>query len=79
MRMDFVQIARLLVLFGVVFLVTAGLLYLFSRLELPLGRLPGDLIIRRDNFTCVIPLATSLILSLVLTLLFNLLVRMLNK
>ena len=77
--MDFTQIARLLALFGVVLLVAAGLLYLFSRLELPLGRLPGDLIIRRENFTCVIPLATSLILSLVLTLLFNLLVRLLNK
>ncbi len=77
--MDFVQIARLLALFGVVLLAAAGLLYLVSRLELPLGRLPGDLIIRRENFTCVIPLATSLILSLVLTLLFNLLVRLLNK
>jgi hypothetical protein len=77
--MDFIQIARLMALFGVVLLVAAGLLYLVSRLELPLGRLPGDLIIRREDFTCVIPLATSLILSLVLTLLFNLLVRLLNK
>lgn len=77
--MDFTQIARLLALFGVVLLVAAGLLYLVSRLELPLGRLPGDLIIRRGNFTCVIPLASSLILSLILTLLFNLLVRLLNN
>jgi len=31
------------------------------------GRLPGDIVIERDNFTLYIPLATSLIASLLLT------------
>lgn len=35
-----------------------------------LGRLPGDIVIRRPGFTCAFPLVTSLLLSILLTLLF---------
>lgn len=38
-----------------------------------LGRLPGDIVIKRENFTVYFPLATSIIVSLALTLLFWLL------
>jgi hypothetical protein len=34
-----------------------------------LGRLPGDIYVKRENFTFYFPLATSIILSLVLSLL----------
>ncbi len=44
-----------------------------------LGHLPGDIRIQRDGFSCLVPLATSLLLSLVLTVLLNVLVRFLNK
>jgi predicted phosphohydrolase len=37
-----------------------------------LGRLPGDIIIRRGNFTFYFPLATSILISLILTLIFTL-------
>jgi hypothetical protein len=77
--MDLVQIARVLAIFGAVLLVTAGLLYLLSRLNLPLGLLPGDLVISRGNFTCVFPLLTSLLISIILTVLLNLLIRWLGK
>jgi hypothetical protein len=35
----------------------------------PFGRLPGDIAIRRGNFSFYFPLATSIILSIILTLL----------
>jgi hypothetical protein len=38
-----------------------------------IGKLPGDLSIRRDNFTVYIPLATSLVLSILLSVIFYLL------
>ncbi len=41
----------------------------------PLGRLPGDIVIRRDNFTFAFPLATCLIISAVITLIFWLISR----
>lgn len=40
-----------------------------------LGRLPGDIHIKRDNVTFYFPLATSLLLSLVLSLIFYLLTK----
>lgn len=52
----------------------AGVLIILSG-RLGLGRLPGDIIIRRENFTFYFPLATMLLVSLLLTLLFNLLGR----
>ena len=38
-------------------------------LGIPFGRLPGDLVIRRGNFSFYFPLATSIVLSILLTLL----------
>lgn len=38
-----------------------------------LGKLPGDISIKRENFSLYIPLGTSLVLSLALSLLFYLL------
>ena len=45
---------------------------LIVMLGVPLGRLPGDIVVRRGNFSFYFPLATSIILSLVVTLLFAL-------
>jgi uncharacterized protein HemY len=55
----------------VVGLVIAGL-GLLVMLGIPLGRLPGDIVIRRGNFSFYFPLATSIILSILLSLLFAL-------
>ncbi|MDA8333454.1 MAG: DUF2905 domain-containing protein [Peptococcaceae bacterium] len=40
-----------------------------------LGRLPGDVYVRRGNFSLYFPLATSVLLSIVLTLVLNLFLR----
>ncbi len=44
-----------------------------------LGRLPGDIAVRRGNFSCFVPLASLLLLSLLLTILLNLLLRLAGK
>lgn len=49
-------------------LVILGLLWPWIT-KLGLGRLPGDIVIERDNFRFYFPLTTSIIISLVLTLL----------
>lgn len=68
---DLPVLGRLLVAAGAI-LVAVGLLLLAAP-HLPfLGRLPGDLVLRRKNFTLYVPLATSLLLSLLLTLLVRL-------
>ena len=77
--MDLTQIARLLAVLGIVLLITAGVFYLFSRSGVPFGKMPGDIQIIRENFSCTIPLVSSLLASVILTLLFNLLISVLKK
>jgi hypothetical protein len=61
-------LGKLLIVLGAI-LVTAGMLMLFlGRTHLPLGRLPGDLIVRGKRTTFYLPLATSIVLSLLLSL-----------
>ena len=58
---------KLLIIFGLV-IVAVGLLWpLVSKLGL--GRLPGDIVIERENFRVYVPIATSLLISAVLSLL----------
>ncbi|NOQ40273.1 MAG: DUF2905 family protein [Anaerolineales bacterium] len=73
--MDYMNIARVLAVFGLGLLVTAGVFYLLAQLNLPFGKLPGDFVIERGNFTCVIPLISSLIVSILLTILINLMLK----
>ena len=40
-------------------------------LGVPFGRLPGDFVVRRGNFSFYFPLATSVILSILLTLILS--------
>jgi len=73
------SIARILVTLGLILLVIGGLIYLLDRLGLNLGKLPGDIRFEGDNFTCVFPLATMILLSVVLTVLLNVIIRLINK
>ena len=73
--MDLMNIARMLAVFGIGLLLIAGLIYLAAQLNLPFGNLPGDLIIKRENFTCMVPIVSSLIISIILTLLINLILK----
>lgn len=70
----FNALGRMLVVLGF-FLVLAGLGLMLADKVPGLGRLPGDIYVRRGNFTFYFPLATSLLLSLLLTLLLALLGR----
>jgi len=64
-------VGKLLVLIG---LIVAGV-GLLVMMGVPIGRLPGDLTIRRGNATFYFPLATSILASILLTLLLTLLRR----
>ena len=59
---------KTLVLVG---LAIAGL-GLLMMLGLPLGRLPGDIVVKRENYSFYFPIATSIVLSIILTLILTL-------
>jgi hypothetical protein len=67
------QLARVLIILGLV-LAAAGVVLLVGG-KLGLGRLPGDIVVERKNFSFYAPIATSIVISIVLTVLANLLLR----
>jgi hypothetical protein len=70
---------RLMMLLGFVLFLGGALIYLLSRTGIQVGRLPGNIQIERGNFTCVIALGASILLSILLTVLLNIVVRVINK
>lgn len=69
------NLARYLIVGGLILVLVGVGLYLASRLGLPLGQLPGDIRIERGGSTFYFPLATSLLLSIILTVLLNVILR----
>jgi hypothetical protein len=70
---------RLLIFLGLGLLVTGVIVYGLARLGVNLGRLPGDIRLQGENVTCLIPLASSILISIVLTVLLNIVIRFLNR
>jgi len=70
----FSGLGRLLIIAGVLLVVIGALFFLGGKIP-GLGRLPGDIIIRRGKFTFYFPLGTSLLLSILISLLLALFSR----
>lgn len=64
------QIGKILLAVGALILLVGAAFLLLGRFGL--GRLPGDIIIRRENLTVYFPITTMIIISIILTLLFSL-------
>jgi hypothetical protein len=60
---------KLLILTGAI-IVVIGVVLLFADKIPFIGKLPGDIYIKKKNFTIYIPLATSILLSILLSLIF---------
>lgn len=65
------DLAKLLILFGVGLALMGGVLFLITRVG-GITRLPGDFVFQSGGLTCLVPLATSLILSIILTIIVQL-------
>ena len=63
-------LGKLLILIGV-FIVAIGVLLLIGEKIPWIGKLPGDIVIKKEKFTFYFPITTSIILSILVTLLFT--------
>jgi hypothetical protein len=70
----FADFGKLLIGLGIALLVLGALLLLAGRFP-GLGRLPGDLVIERENLRVFIPIGTMILLSLILTVVLNVIAR----
>jgi hypothetical protein len=68
------ELGRVLILLGILLLLVGVALVFADRIPW-LGRLPGDIVVRRKGFTLYFPVVTALLLSLAVTLVLNLLKR----
>lgn len=72
MNFDF---GRMLISIGIIMIIAGVVYILVSKAGISLGRLPGDINIRRGNFSFHFPIVTSIIVSIILTVLLNLFFR----
>lgn len=71
--MDLDRFGRLLLAVGLLVVLAGAVLVALA--SLGIGRLPGDLSVRRGNLRIYIPIASSIVISIVLTVLLNLFLR----
>ncbi len=65
------DLGRFLIIIGAIMVLVGVVLYLSPKIPW-LGRLPGDIVIKRQNFTFYFPLGTCILLSIILTLILYL-------
>ncbi len=70
------DLGRILVFIGGLLLIFGLVLILAGKVNLPIGRLPGDIVYRGKNTTFYFPLVTSILLSVILSLVLYIVNRM---
>jgi len=68
------ELAKSLIVAGVLLILIGGAFALAGKWP-PAGKLPGDIVIRRHNFTFYFPLGTSILLSVLLSIILMLISR----
>jgi hypothetical protein len=66
------QLAKYIVLIGVILVIAGFILYFFGNKMSWLGRLPGDIRIEKENFSFYFPITTMIIFSVIITILVKL-------
>lgn len=73
------NLARFLVIGGIVLILIGGGVYLAAKFGIPLGRLPGDIRIEGKNGSFYFPIVTSIVLSILLTVILNVIIRFFKR
>ena len=73
-----VGLGKILLIVGGI-IVILGLILLFSN-QIPfLGKLPGDIMVKKNGFSFYFPIVTMLIISILITIIVNVILHFLNK
>ena len=73
------NLARFLVIGGIMLILLGGGVYLAAKFGIPFGRLPGDIRIERGGGAFYFPVVTSCLLSILLTIVLNIIIRFFNR
>jgi uncharacterized protein HemY len=61
------ELAKVMIVIGSVLIAVGLVILVFPRLPF-VGRLPGDILIKKENYTLYFPLATSIVISIIISL-----------
>ncbi|MEV3102577.1 DUF2905 domain-containing protein [Paenibacillus larvae] len=61
------QLPKLLITLGIILIVIGGIWLLAGR-WLPIGKLPRDIVVKKENFTFYFPIVTCIVLSVIISL-----------
>lgn len=64
------EAGKFVIIAGILLILVGSTLWFFGKLPF-LGKLPGDILVKRENFTFYAPIATGIILSIVLSIIFT--------
>lgn len=73
------NLARYLMLGGIILFLIGGGIFLASKFGIPFGRLPGDIRIEGENGSFFFPITSSVLISVFLTIVLNIISRFLQK
>jgi len=68
---------KILIFFGAI-LIFLGLIFSFTGRIPYFGKLPGDIYIKKENFTFYFPITTCILVSIILSVIFYLFIRFLK-
>ena len=68
---EFSGIGKMLMVFGVIMVIVGALIWLGGKIP-GIGRLPGDIVVKRGNFSFYFPIVTCIVISILLSLIFSL-------
>jgi len=68
---EFQSLGKILVLFGIIIIVVGFFLMFWDKVPF-IGKLPGDIYIKKKNFTFYFPIVTSILLSIIISLILYL-------
>ena len=69
------QAGKLLIIFGVIIVIAGVIIYFFDKIPF-LGKLPGDIVVKKKNFTFYFPLMTCIGVSVILSLILYLIAKL---
>ena len=78
MAIGFHSLGKLLILSGLILVLAGGLLLLLGRIP-HLGKLPGDILLQKRDWSFYFPLTTSILLSIVLSIILTLIFSFLGR
>jgi len=70
MNSNFSNLGKIIIFIGIGIAVLGGIIFLISKIPFA-GKLPGDISIKKENFSFYFPVSTSILISIILTIIIN--------